>query len=90
MEDQHIELEMVERLLEQIHNKSELTLVPGEVLPGLGPYVGVMEVRPVPLILYNDDIRSTRTITVSELTQMLESLFERLSGRVYQSKHASW
>ena len=74
-------LEQVERLLEQVRNASEIELAPGEILPRLGPYVGVMDVRSGSLILYNDDIRSTRSISVPELTRMLESIFEELSGR---------
>ena len=75
-------LEQLENLLARAKGSPEEDLVPGEILPGFGPYVGVMEVREGFLILYNDDIRSTRSVTTSELVRRLESIIQELSDRL--------
>ncbi len=82
MSKDEFSLEQLEHLLVRAKGSPEKDLVPGEILPGFGPYVGVMEIREGFLLLYNDDIRSTRSVTTSELVRRLESIIQELSDRL--------
>lgn len=52
----------------------DITLAPGDEIPGLGHFVGFLRDMDLVVLLYNNDIGSTRAITMSALIEMLDAM----------------